>query len=163
MKTAARMTKAELSRALSVERHQLSRILSRPGAPGPDRSKKYLVKAVADFIGTHRPAGLDALREARLQEILLRCEGLRRGLDRDAGRVISIEDHEREIEFISRRAQSRMRQHIEGELPPKVVGLVDVVDVRLAMREGIDAVCLGIVADAAQCDQERAAEISKNQ
>ena len=82
-------TKSELSRALKIHRAQLDTFLAKPGAPSPDAKKRYDTKAVAAWIAESRGTGsTDSLKAARLVEVRLRCEKLRRELDRDAGVTI---------------------------------------------------------------------------
>ena len=87
-KTLIYVTKAEAARRLSVSRPTLDRLLARQGAPSPNPAKRYSLDDLTRFIAGQGESSVDTLRSARLVEVQLRCEKLRRELDRDAGVTI---------------------------------------------------------------------------
>ncbi len=77
-------TKAEAARRLKVSRPTLDKLLARQGAPSPNAAKRYSLDDLTRFIAAQNESSVDTLRSARLVEVQLRCEKLRRELDRDA-------------------------------------------------------------------------------
>lgn len=131
-------TKSELSRALKIHRAQLDAFLAKPGAPSPDAKKKYDSKAVAAFIAESRGAGsLDTLRAARLEEVRLRCERLRRELDRDAKLTVLRSDVEALHSRMAHGLRSLLYTKLENEMPPRCAGF-DALALRKFGREMAD-------------------------
>jgi hypothetical protein len=145
MSTPSRLAKAGLARALGVERHRMTAILARAGAPSADRSRRYDVEEVAKFVAQHVEGGVDALRRARLRLVLLQCEKAQRDLDSDAGKVVSVAEVESWFEHVAARTHAAMRINIEEQAAPKVCGQ-DVVTCRLLLREATDRVCNSMAA-----------------
>jgi hypothetical protein len=116
-------TKSELARALKIHRAQLDTFLAKPGAPSPDKKKKYDSKAVAAFIAESRGAGsLDTLREARLEEVRLRCERLRRELDRDAKLTVLRSDVDALHGRMAHGLRSLLYDCLENRMPAACAG-----------------------------------------
>ena len=131
-------TKSELSRALKIHRAQLDTFLSKPGAPSPDAKKRYDTKAVAAWIAESRGTGsTDSLKAARLVEVRLRCEKLRRELDRDAGVTIPRVEVEALHGKLAVNLRSLLYFKLEEELPAKAAGY-SALQLRIAGREMAD-------------------------
>lgn len=131
-------TKSELSRALKIHRAQLDTFLAKPGAPSPDAKKRYDTKAVAAWIAESRGTGsADSLKAARLIEVRLRCEKLRRELDRDAGVTILRADVDLLHGKLALNLKGLLYAKLEGELPAKCQGY-DALALRRAGREMAD-------------------------
>ncbi len=131
-------TKSELARALKIHRAQLDAFLAKPGAPSPDTKKRYDTKAVAAWIAESRGTGsTETLRAARLVEVQLRCEKLRRELDRDAGVTILRADVDDLHGKLALNLKGLLYAKLEGELPAKCQGY-DALALRRAGREMAD-------------------------
>ena len=131
-------TKSELARALKIHRAQLDAFLAKPGAPSPDTKKRYDTKAVAAWIAESRGTGsTETLRAARLVEVQLRCEKLRRELDRDAGVTILRADVDLLHGKMAHGLRSLLYTKLEGELPQKCAGF-DALALRRHCRELAD-------------------------
>jgi hypothetical protein len=126
-------TKAQASRDLGITRPTLDRILSRPGAPSPNAAKKYEASALSSFVESQRSSGLDPLRNARLREVELRCEKLRRELDLTAKKTILRADVDAFHGLLSQRLRSLLYFKLETELPPKLAGC-DALNIRQNLR-----------------------------
>lgn len=139
MTTSSRLSKSGLSRALGIERHRLTAILSRVGAPVPDRSRRYDAEAVARFVAKHEEGGTDALRRARLRLVLLQCEKAQRELDTSAGKVVPLDEVQRAFTQHAQRMQHTINVRFVQELPGKLAGL-DACECRIRLRETYDEV-----------------------
>lgn len=143
-------TKSELARTLKLHRAQLDAFLAKPGAPAPDAKKRYDTKAVAAFIAESRGAGsLDTLRAARLEEVRLRCEKLRRELDRDAKLTVLRADVDELHGRISHCLRSLLYTKLENEMPPKFAGC-DALAMRKAGRDLADEIVTRLARDIEQ-------------
>lgn len=116
------VTKAEASRRLGITRPLLDRILSRGGSPSPNAAKRYDFAALSAFVESQRSSGLDSLRDARLAEVNLRCEKLRRELDLDSRKTVRREDVDAFHATLALRLRSFLYVKLETEMPPKIAG-----------------------------------------
>ncbi len=116
------VTKAEASRRLQINRPALDRLLSRSGAPSPDPRKHYALAELAAFITAQRENRIDSLRDARLEEVRLRCERLRRDLALDARRNVPRADIDGFHATLALRLRSFLYAKLETEMPPKIAG-----------------------------------------
>jgi hypothetical protein len=116
------VTKAEAARRLTVSRPTLDRLLARQGAPSPTAAKRYSLDDLTRFIAAQGESSVDTLRSARLVEVQLRCEKLRRELDRDAGVTIlrsAVDDlHGR----LAAGVRSMLYDGLENRLPAACAG-----------------------------------------
>lgn len=141
--TPSREGKSALARRLKVHRITLDKLLSAPGAPAPDKAKKYDVREVADFIAEHK-SGMSAegLRALRAEELKLKIEALRRDLDRQANLVVTLA----EVDELLTRIGSRLANTLAAQLAqvaPKLPGLA-VDEIRERLDEVRDAVHLSM-------------------
>ena len=133
-----RETKSQLSRRLQLHRFTLDKLLDRPGAPAPDAAKTYDTRAVVAFVSSSAPeTALTNLREARLHEVVLRCQKLQRELDHDDLLAVSIAEVDRFMTKFLRHTVSALYFGVESELPTKLEGL-PAVGVRQALRAWAD-------------------------
>ena len=116
------ITKAEASRRLRINRPALDRALSRPGAPSPDSRKRYALSELKKFLAPQRETGLDTLRDARIEEVKLRSEKLRRDLDLSAKKTIPRDVIDSFHALLAQRLRSFLYFKLESELPPKIAG-----------------------------------------
>jgi hypothetical protein len=138
--TLPRETKSQLARRLKIHRHALDAFLARPGAPSPDKGKRYDPAAVASFVGQQKEdGGIDTLRAARLTEIKLRCEGLRRQLARDDKQVMMISEVNKLLQQVGVKLRYALLTGTETELPPKLDGL-PAMEARRILRDWCDDV-----------------------
>ncbi|MBC7367327.1 MAG: hypothetical protein H7343_11050 [Undibacterium sp.] len=145
-----RSTKSELSRSLKIHRSQLDGFLNKTGAPAPDAKKRYDVREVAAFISAQGGANsLDTLRGARLEEVKLRCEKLRRELDRDAGKTVLRSDVDELHGKMALRLKSLLYSKLENEMPPKMAGC-DALALRRYGRELADELVTRLGGDIDQ-------------
>lgn len=135
-----RLAKSALARRLGITRPKLDAALSRPGAPEPDDAKTYDVGEVAGFCAAAEGSGLSELRAARLEEIQLRCEKLRRELATAAREVLSVAEVNAALHRVAVAEKGVLIQHLTYELPLKLAGL-DAPAMIPIMRETIAAIC----------------------
>ena len=136
-KTLIYVTKAEAARRLSVSRPTLDRLLARQGAPSPNPAKRYSLDDLTRFIAAQGESSVDTLRSARLVEVQLRCEKLRRELDRDAGLTILRADVDDLHGKLALNLKGLLYAKLEGELPAKCQGY-DALALRRFGREMAD-------------------------
>jgi hypothetical protein len=131
------VTKAEAARRLTVSRPTLDRLLARQGAPSPTAAKRYSLDDLTRFIAAQSESSVDTLRSARLVEVQLRCEKLRRELDRDAGVTIPRVEVEALHGKLAVNLRSLLYFKLEEELPAKAAGY-SALQLRIAGREMAD-------------------------
>jgi hypothetical protein len=136
-KTILYVTKAEAARRLTVSRPTLDRLLARQGAPSPTAAKRYSLDDLTRFIAAQGESSVDTLRSARLVEVQLRCEKLRRELDRDAGVTIPRVEVEALHGKLAVNLRSLLYFKLEEELPAKAAGY-SALQLRIAGREMAD-------------------------
>ena len=136
-KTLIYVTKAEAARRLTVSRPTLDRLLARQGAPSPTAAKRYSLDDLTRFIAAQGESSVDTLRSARLVEVQLRCEKLRRELDRDAGVTIPRVEVEALHGKLAVNLRSLLYFKLEEELPAKAAGY-SALQLRIAGREMAD-------------------------
>ena len=136
-KTILYVTKAEAARRLSVSRPTLDRLLARQGAPSPTAAKRYSLDDLTRFIAAQGESSVDTLRSARLVEVQLRGEKLRRELDRDAGVTIPRVEVEALHGKLALNLKGLLYAKLEGELPAKCQGY-DALALRRFGREMAD-------------------------
>jgi hypothetical protein len=103
---------------------------------------------VAAWIAESRGTGsTETLRAARLVEVQLRCEKLRRELDRDAGVTILRADVDLLHGKMAHGLRSLLYTKLEGELPQKCAGF-DALALRRHCRELADELVGRLAQDA---------------
>ena len=149
-KSTARGTKHAMSKTLKVHRWQLDQFLAKTGAPTPDAARTYDVAAVAAFISESRGGGgsLDTLREARLEEVKLKCKRLRVELEKDEGLWVRRSD----VDDLHGRAALGLRALIydalENRLPAACAGY-DALQLRRYGRDLADQIVGKLAQDVA--------------
>lgn len=143
-----RESKSELSRRLKLHRGLLDGLLAKPGAPAPDRRKRYLIREVVAFVAANREGNhLDNLRGARLREVQLRCIKLERELSTAAGDVVSLAEINSIFGHLAVTLKTKLFAGLETDLPPKLDGQ-PAVAMRPILREFGDSLC-DVMAEAA--------------
>lgn len=140
------VTKAEASRRLKVSRPTLDRLLARQGAPSPNPAKRYSLDELTRFIAAQGESSVDTLRSARLVEVQLRCEKLRRELDRDAGLTVLRSEVDELHGRMAHGLRSLLYCKLENELPPKCAGY-DALALRKYGRELADELVTRLAQD----------------
>lgn len=149
-KALTRLRKAPLARQLGIHRVSLDAYLKKPGAPTADAARSYCVRDVAAFIATERGnSPIDTLRSARLEEVRLRCEKLRRELDRDSRLTVTKADVDQLLGRMAAALKATLYSKLENEVPGKVAGC-DAVVIRQHLREVADDLVARFARDVEQ-------------
>jgi hypothetical protein len=131
-------TVSDIARKLGLSRAHLVRNLKQKGAPAPVGRRYGLAEVTAHVSRTIGSAGTaDELKRARIEEVRLRCEALRRGLALSAREVVSVEFVHSLVKQIEGAFSQALYLGVESSLPPSLDGQ-PAVEIRRKLREWAD-------------------------
>lgn len=139
-------TKADIAKSLDISRPTLDAYLKQPGAPKPNRARKYDAIEVSDFISKttdseQTGAKVDStLKDLKARELKLKCERLQLKLEAERGLYWPKSEVKETCRQIAQTQRAVLQRKLETELPPKLLGL-GVVEMTEIMKATVDDVC----------------------